>query len=69
MARHNNAANRPDLLAAFERGKFSQFGSRTDRPSSTDSDIHDNHTSGAGLFIPAVRNTRAKRNVSNRTPS
>lgn len=62
MAR-TNAATRPDLQRFLEQGRDSVTGlGPIPKPSSDDPDIHDNKTSGEGVFIrKSVRSVADRR--------
>lgn len=66
MARRPNAAARPDLQPFLQQGVDSQTN-RVDKPPSDASDIHDNKTSGAGVFIRKAQRPVATRKRTRET--
>lgn len=69
MARPN-AASRGDLMGAFQAGVSSVSGKGpVPKPSADAGDIHDNKTSGAGVFVKKPkRSVAARKKHGSRTP-
>lgn len=67
-----NAATRADLQSFMEQGRDSVSGALgpTPKPRADDGDIHDNKTSGAGVFIrKSARSVADRRRSGPRMPT